>query len=48
MYLYHMTTSANQNYFCYYETEQPCARGQYKKKEILLWKQTGRIYTEQK
>ena len=28
MYLYHMTTSANRNYFCYYETEQPCAQGQ--------------------
>ena len=29
MYLYHMTTIANKNYFCYHETKQQCARGQY-------------------
>ena len=29
MYLYHMTTSANQSLFGYHGTEQPCARGQH-------------------
>ena len=29
MYLYHMTTSANQNLFHFHETEQPCAQAQH-------------------